>query len=129
MVLNRGDFYIPQYIIGYTGNINNNPTVYFQHGTSYGHITQDHPIRQNIGREEVRQAQNYHIGNNVHGRSEEWVNGYCIHESRTAFTSVAGLGVVSKFKLHLAIANHKEKKQWGDLTQRQRNLVLSGKIK
>lgn len=125
----RGDFYIPQYIIGYTGNINTNPTVYFQNGTGYGHITQHHDIRQNIGREEVRHAQDYRIFNNVHGRSEEWAGGRCFHESRNRFTGVADLRFVSKLKLSLAIANHKEKKQWGDLTQKQRDLVFNGKLK
>ena len=126
----RDDFYIPRNIIGYTGNINNNPTVYFQNGASYGHITQAHDIRQNIGREEVCQAQDYRIFNNVHGTAEEWAGGRCIHPSRNAFTSVAGLGLgsVKMLKLSLAISNHKEKKQWGDLTQIQQNLVFDGKI-
>ena len=83
----RDDFYIPRNIIGYTGNINNNPTVYFQNGASYGHITQAHDIRQNIGREEVCQAQDYRIFNNVHGTAEEWAGGrlyspltQCVHK-------------------------------------------------
>jgi hypothetical protein len=124
----RGDFYIPQNIIGYTGNINNNPTVYFQNGTSYGHITQAHDIRQNVGREEVCQAQDYQIIN-VNGRAEEWAGGRCIHPSRNAFISVAGLGSVAKCILSLAISNHKEMKQWGELTERQQDLVFDGKLK
>ncbi len=124
----RGDFYIPQNIIGYTGNISNNPTVYFQNGTSYGHITQSHDIRQNVGREEVRQAQDYAI-RNVNGRAQEWAGGRCFHNSRNAFISAAGLGSVAKCILSLGIANHKEKKQWSDLTDRQQDLVFDGKIK
>jgi len=124
----RGDFYIPQNIIGYTGNISNNPTVYFQNGTSYGHITQAHDIRQNVGREEVRQAQDYQIIN-VHGRAQEWAGGRCFHNSRNAFINVAGLGSVEKCILSLAIANHKEMKQWGELTAKQRDLVFDGKLK
>ena len=124
----RGDFYIPQYIIGYTGNINNNPTVYFQNGTRYGHITQFHEIRQKIGREEVLNAQDYKI-ENVNGRAEESVGGFCFHRSRNAFMSATGLGSVALLKLSLAIENHKELKQWGDLTDRQQNLVFLGRIK
>lgn len=124
----RGDFYIPQNIIGYTGNINNNPTVYFLNGTSFGHITQAHDIRQNVGREEVYQAQDYEI-RNINGRAQEWAWGHCIHPSRNLFISAANLGSVAKCILSLAIANHKEKKQWGDLTERQRDLVFDGKIK
>jgi len=124
----RGDFYIPQNIIGYTGNISNNPTVYFQNGTSYGHITQVHDIRQNVGREEVRQAQDYAI-RNVNGTAQEWAGGHCFHNSRNAFISEADLGSVAKCILSLAIANHKEKKQWSDLNDRQQDLVFDGKIK
>lgn len=124
----RGDFYIRQNIIGYTGNINHNPTIYFQDGTSFGHITQEHAVRQNVGREEVRQAQDYEI-RNYHGRAQEWAGGRCFHESRNAFISVANLGHIGMCMLALGISKHKEKKQWGDLNRRQQELVLDGKIK
>jgi len=125
----RGDFYVPQNIIGYTGDLNNNPTVYFKSGYSYGHITQSHDLRQNVGREEVLVAQDYRIFNNAHGTAEEWAGGRCFHESRNTFTPVAGLGMVARTKLALAIAVHKDMKQWGDLDEHQQDLVFDGKLK
>ena len=52
----RDDFYTEENIVGYTGDINNNPTVYFEknHGNgeiSYGRITQSHGDPENQGRE------------------------------------------------------------------------------
>ena len=49
----RADLYSPENIVGYTGCIHNNPTVYFQTDTEFGRITQAHPSAWNIGREEV----------------------------------------------------------------------------
>lgn len=49
----RPDLYCPMNIIGYTGSIHNNPTVYFLNATYYGHITQDHDEKWNIGRQGV----------------------------------------------------------------------------
>lgn len=120
----RGDFYIPENIIGYTGNINNNPTVYFQNGTSFGHITQAHDLAPNVGREEVRQAQDYEI-RNIHGRAQEWAGGRCIHPSRNRFISVAALTSAHKFLLSTAISNYTEKKQWGDYTTVQHNQIIA----
>ena len=59
----RGDFYAPGNIIGYTGEISFNPTVYFLNGNSFGHITQNHPCKENIGREGVQTEIGYTIGN------------------------------------------------------------------
>jgi hypothetical protein len=49
----RPDFYTADNIIGYTGDIDNNPTVYFLTDLEYGHITQAHRDTDNVGREEV----------------------------------------------------------------------------
>ncbi len=124
----RADFYIPQNIIGYTGTISDEPTVYFQSGTAYGHITQKHDIRQNVGREGVKQAQDYRIFNNSNGVAEEWANARRFHTSRNAFMSANGLGSVSLTILSLAIAKHKEMKQWSDMDRTERTKVLQGKI-
>ncbi len=119
----RGDFYTPENIIGYTGNVNNNPTVYFQNGTSFGHITQAHDLGPNVGREEVRQAQDYEI-RNVNGKTQEWAGGRCIHPSRNAFISVANIDAASKYLLSTAISKFTEKKQWGDYTDVQQDQML-----
>ncbi len=49
----RFDFYKAENIIGYTGSLHDNPTVYFETATEYGHITQYHRQADNIGREVV----------------------------------------------------------------------------
>lgn len=57
------DFYVPENIIGYTGVLSKNPTVYFLSKTSYGHITQVHAVRENIGRELISPNSSYEFGN------------------------------------------------------------------
>ena len=49
----RADFYIPENIIGYTGSLHKNPTVYFLTDDEFGHITQSHRRADNVGREAV----------------------------------------------------------------------------
>ena len=57
------DFYVPENIIGYTGVLNRNPTVYFLSATHYGHITQVHDEWRNVGRETIRPTDRYVFGN------------------------------------------------------------------
>ena len=57
------DFYVPENIIGYTGVLNKNPTVYFLSATHYGHITQVHDEWRNVGRETIRPNAQYAFGN------------------------------------------------------------------
>ncbi|MDD7805561.1 MAG: hypothetical protein PUP46_08390, partial [Endozoicomonas sp. (ex Botrylloides leachii)] len=61
----REDFYIKDNIIGYTGFIMDSPTVYFYNSHSYefGHITQNHVVKKNIGKELVRRGRDYMIFN------------------------------------------------------------------
>jgi hypothetical protein len=63
----RDDFYVAQNIVGYTGDIGENPTVYFssdkQHGNVHGRITQDHKNKDNIGRDVVKTNEGYSIWN------------------------------------------------------------------
>jgi hypothetical protein len=87
----RDDFYMVQYIIGYSGNLHDFPTVYFRKGNEYGHITQKHPCPQNVGRMAVRSSADYWIGNEpVHGTLKllEKENGVVFHESRSTLTEV-----------------------------------------
>ena len=53
----RPDFYIFDNIVGYTGDLHTDPTVYFETDTEWGHITQAHPRSDNVGRETVRLRQ------------------------------------------------------------------------
>ncbi len=57
------DFYVPENIIGYTGVLNKNSTVYFLSATHYGHITQVHDEWRNVGRETIRSNARYTFGN------------------------------------------------------------------
>lgn len=83
----RSDFYTMRNIIGYTGNINLFPTVYFQRGREYGHITQTHTNPTNVGRERVEndptyRFDNYYIDQKLH--LVEWEGGSPMHISRNA---------------------------------------------
>jgi hypothetical protein len=51
----RPDFYTAENIIGYTGKLRDKPTVYFSDPDTgeFGHITQWHKIKANIGRQPV----------------------------------------------------------------------------
>jgi len=51
----RPDFYTAENIVGYTGDLHNDPTVYFETYTEHGRITQFHHKWDNVGRNEVRQ--------------------------------------------------------------------------
>ena len=83
----RNDFYIRENIIGYTGNLHNNPTVYFSNKLGknletisidgvdenlivFGHITQEHDEADNIGRMKLRQSYSYQIINSKNEDNE-----------------------------------------------------------
>lgn len=57
------NFYVPENIIGYTGVLQKNPTVYFLSKTHYGHITQVHEEWTNVGREVIYPNASYEFGN------------------------------------------------------------------
>ncbi len=66
----RDDFYVPENIIGYTGELGKSATVYFekQEGDTitFGRITQDHLNKENEGREMVRvRPKNNYEGENI----------------------------------------------------------------
>ena len=81
----RDDFYDVRNIFGYTGPLQDDPTVYFETSTEFGHITQDHRKDENKGRELVRSAAGYTRGNEEIDLADhfvERVNGRRIHKSR-----------------------------------------------
>jgi hypothetical protein len=62
--------YQPQNIIGYTGQLGNNPTVYYRRNSgTFGHITQAHNLPQNVGQEHARKHSSYQAGNQMVGRT------------------------------------------------------------
>lgn len=82
-------FYTKTNITGYTGDLNDNPTVYFQNGTRFGRITQDHSNPNNIGRNLVRDKADYSIGNTgTGGVAQEYYDGAVKHTSRNRFEAV-----------------------------------------
>jgi hypothetical protein len=100
-------FYQKGNIIGYTGNINLKPTIYFQKDTKFGRITQEHPDSTNVGRNKVRTAADYKIANGTNGNAEEYYNGAVRHRSRNPFKTA---GWFDKIKLAKAIDLFKELK-------------------
>lgn len=84
----RDDFYTKENIIGYTGLLSNNPTVYFKRGDEFGRITQYHKDKDNIGRNVVREYSDYKITNNVNGKAEEFYDKTVNHTSRNRFIKV-----------------------------------------
>lgn len=92
----RDDLYCAEYLIGYTGALNAFPTVYFYKPSTaeFGHITQQHPIPENEGREAVQTAAGgYRIVNEEYTNDEgvvvtalsEYNGTHCFHPSRHAF--------------------------------------------
>jgi hypothetical protein len=87
----RDDFYVVKNMVGYTGSVNDNPTVYFQSDDECGRITQHHQKEDNIGRSAVRDTAGYALGNeSINGVmvAVERLNGERVHTSRNAFVSV-----------------------------------------
>lgn len=113
----RDDFYIVGNIIGYTGKAHSDATVYFRHGDEYGHITQNHDIKENIGREEVKQHADYSIANEMVEGSLRCVertgpdDDDIFHTSRSTFVSVAGLSSLQKNVLAQSIYNFTSQKK------------------
>jgi hypothetical protein len=120
----RDDFYVADNLIGYTGQIHRMPSVYFQRGSEFGHITQIHDSPLNNGREPVDDNPDYTMGN-------EWVDGeWClveriggeeIHTSRNRFIPVAGLAVDEKAVLLQSIWKWPEVKMYSGLDEKERD--------
>ncbi len=86
--------YQPQNIMGITGTVGHNPTVYYRSGHTFGHITTAHPYSDNVGREVPRTDPTYTATNTGrHGALEERVGGRVFHTSRnsldTSFASIS----------------------------------------
>jgi hypothetical protein len=104
----RDDFYVVDNIIGYTGDLHDNPTVYFETDEEYGHITQDHPHDDNIGRERVDPVEGYVASNNDLGpqkgvRLQEGFGDKVRHTSRNELISIEGMSQGDKDILKMSI--------------------------
>lgn len=88
-------FYVVDNIVGYTGKVNELPTVYFEDESAYGHITQQHKYDWNVGREALRSREGYSTANTDEGsdhvRLLELSGDKVIHESRNEMISLEGM--------------------------------------
>jgi hypothetical protein len=88
----RDDFYVRGNIVGHTGSVNDNPTVYFQSDSECGRITQHHDKKDNIGRSAVRSSTGYSLANekDINGEmvAVERQNGERVHTSRNKFVPI-----------------------------------------
>ncbi len=117
----QDDLYCKDNIVAYTGDLKNNPTVYFKkdHGdgnVTYGHITQTHKYdKMNIGREEVATSDTYQLVNkkDVQGKEasyefdENKKKGKHFHKSRGPHTKVDSQDLETLNELAKAIDNNK----------------------
>lgn len=115
----ESDFYQPQNIIGHTGNIDSNPTVYYlEKGAKkqrFGHITTAHKTADNVGKEKVHASRDYKMTHDgyskttkTHGTLREWVGTNMFHKSRNKFVKVDSEN--SRNKLHTATLKHRNVK-------------------
>lgn len=103
------EFYSPKNIIGYTGVLNKNPTVYFLSSTHYGHITQVHNNWMNVGRSTIRVNAKYFFGNVADNNCLfERDPGVLTHKSRSPMI-LCGVGALPPELTH-AIMVHTEQK-------------------
>jgi hypothetical protein len=131
----RSDFFIVENIIGYTGNIHDNPTVYFMSSIEFGRITQSHDIAWNIGREPVAErfpdADTYYkISNEVKNGVEVAVEKYMLrstgevllplHTSRNPFIDTRRKGMKTYALLSQAIWRFKSVKRGDPSVNRRR---------
>ena len=132
----RDDFYTTANMIGYSGNLNDFPTVYFQSGAEYGHITQKHPETQNVGRQAVGNDADYTIENRmVDGviKLVESVGGRPVHVSRSTLTRIEHMGFEDQAMMAQAIwrcPNEKYISSWsrGDFDLTGQVMVRKGAV-
>ena len=110
----RDDFYAVENIIGYSGRVSDFPTVYFQNGDEFGHITQKHGYPQNVGRMEVHADPNYVMENAEYQggiRLIERIGDRLIHVSRSTFKPIETTTFDDQAVLVQAIRNNPNEKQ------------------
>ena len=135
----ESDFYVPENIVGYTGDIDQKPTVYFKREdtdgtTTFGHITQNwfdgtfgKSNSPNVGREVLRNADDYTIGNVRGAMLEQAPSINFQHSSRSMITLLdRTTKAKTRYKLGLAIANFTCQKHWERLTEDEKEQFRDG---
>jgi hypothetical protein len=111
----RDDFYVVGNMYGYTGQVNNSPTVYFMSATEHGRITQDHPRTENIGRDVVKRNEGYSIRNQRDDdgvlKCMEFEGEYRAHKSRGLLVLISETTAADKAILAQSIWQHTELKK------------------
>lgn len=134
----RDDLYNTKNIIGYTGRIKHNPTVYFKKKVGdaapgyveVGHITQQHNLTRNIGREAVLMGKDYKIVNvksNGKTKAKESFGGLRpFHPCRSAFVRIRFVPPWRRYILKAAISRFTQKKMEDIISddERQRGLRM-----
>lgn len=123
------ELYNVAYMIGYTGTVHLNPTVYFQRKYRYGHITQAHDIKANIGRERVGENPEYVIENKIkNGKATciERIGDKKFHTSRNEFIPIAKCSNLQKAVLGQSVLNFTEQKPICRMSARARREAIYG---
>ncbi|WP_266171061.1 hypothetical protein [Dyella subtropica] len=86
--------YHPHHVIGTTSAPGQQPTVYYRtRSGTFGHITQEHRLPTNIGREPARNHHTYRFDNVTNARGEtalqEELHGVLLHRSRNVFRPIS----------------------------------------
>lgn len=87
---NAARLYQRHNIIGSTGTEDQRPTVYYRSNSgTFGHITQEHELAENVGREAAKRHPLYNFGNTGPGGAlEERLGTSVFHQSRNPFVPV-----------------------------------------
>jgi len=90
MEANAAKLYQSHHIIGSTGAKGQRPTVYYRSNSgTFGHITQEHELAKNVGREPAKRHPLYNFANTGPGGALEERLGACVfHQSRNPFVPV-----------------------------------------
>lgn len=87
---NAAKLYQPHNIIGSTGTKGQQPTIYYRSNSgTFGHITQEHGLAGNVGREPAKRHPLYNFANTGPGGAlEERLGTSVFHQSRNPFVPV-----------------------------------------
>jgi hypothetical protein len=87
MDMNAAKLYQAHNVIGSTRAPGQRPTVYYRSGSgTFGHITQEHDLLDNVGREPAGKHAQYSFGNTgPEGQLQEKFGAYVFHQSRNPF--------------------------------------------
>lgn len=132
----RDDFYSVANIVGYTGNLDDNPTVYFETDEEQGHITQAHKKADNVGRGVVYTIEGYSKENVYFTATKddpggwhlvEMYDGKSVHKSRNPYIAVPNLDSRPALKkiLEKAILTHTKIKSRYVKYEKRKNVSVS----